>query len=93
MSSTLLISSIAVATTRKRILVHHANNDNVKKHRCKHTKRVPGADDHVSSVLASVSPLIVDDVLYERLTTRSEFGRYKASIGSTYVGKGSQYLE
>ena len=44
-------------------------------------------------MLASVSPLIVDDVLYERLATRSEFGRYKASIGSTDVGKGSHYLE
>ena len=44
-------------------------------------------------MLASVSPMIVDDVLYERLATRSEFGRYKASIGSTDVGKGGQYLE
>ena len=44
-------------------------------------------------MLASVSPLIVDNVLYERLATRSEFGQYKASIVSTDVGKGSHYIE
>ena len=44
-------------------------------------------------MLASVSHLLVDYVLYERLGKRSEFGRYKASIGSTDVGKDSQNIE
>ena len=82
-----------MATTRKRILMHHDDDDNVKEHICKRTKRVPGDADKVSIVLASVSLLLVDDVLCELLATRLESGQYKASIGSTDAGKGSQYLK
>ena len=71
MSLVLLISSIEVEATSKRLLVHHNDNDNVKEHSCKRIKCVTGAADQVSSVLESVLPLIVEDVLYERLATRS----------------------
>ena len=89
----LFISSNEVAETSKRNLVHHDGDDNVIEHVCKRTKSVPGDTDRVSIVLESVSPLLVDNIIYERLTTRSEYGRYKASIGSTEVVKGSQYIE
>jgi hypothetical protein len=39
--------------------------------------------DEISSVLASVSPIFDDATLYERLSARSEVGKFKASIGST----------
>ena len=44
-------------------------------------------------MLASVSPLLNDDVLYKCLATRSEFVKYKVSIGSTDLRKDGQYLE
>ncbi len=44
---------------------------------------IPRAADEISSVLASVSPIYDDATLYERLSARSEVGKFKASIGST----------
>jgi hypothetical protein len=44
---------------------------------------VPRAADEISSILAEVSPLLDDTVMYERLEARSELGKFKASIGST----------
>jgi hypothetical protein len=37
----------------------------------------------VSSVLAGISPILNDDVLYNRMSSRVEIGKFKASIGST----------
>ena len=44
---------------------------------------IPHAADEISSVLASILPLLDDMALYERLSARSEMGKFKASIGST----------
>ncbi len=44
---------------------------------------IPRAADEISSVLASVSPIYDDATLYERLSARSDVGKFKASIGST----------
>jgi hypothetical protein len=46
-------------------------------------KHIPRAADEISSVLASVSPIFDDTTLYERLSARSEVGKFKVSIGST----------
>jgi hypothetical protein len=44
---------------------------------------IPRAADKILSVLASVLPIYDDATLYERLSARSEVGKFKASIGST----------
>jgi hypothetical protein len=52
---------------------------------------IPRVADEVSSVLASVSPTLDDQILYRRLAARAELGKFKASIGSTDA-LGSEYL-
>jgi hypothetical protein len=52
---------------------------------------IPRAADALSSVLASVSPLLDDQALYERLQTRSDLGKFQASIGSTNA-LGNEFL-
>ena len=49
------------------------------------------AADEVSSILASVSPILDDQVLYRRLAARADLGKFKALIGSTDVS-GGKYL-
>jgi hypothetical protein len=49
------------------------------------------AADEISSVLASVSPILDDQTLYGRLAARADLGRFKASIGSTDA-LGGEYL-
>jgi hypothetical protein len=44
---------------------------------------VPRAADEISSVLVPISPILDDMVLYQRLSARSELGKFQASIGST----------
>ena len=44
---------------------------------------IPRAADEISSILASVSPILNDATLYKRLSARSEIGKFQASIGST----------
>jgi hypothetical protein len=56
-------------------------------------KPIPRAADEISSVLASVSPTIDDQVLYERLIEKAELGRFKASIGSTDASRGEYLVE
>ena len=46
-------------------------------------KPIPRAADEISSVLAGISPTLDDMALYERLSARSDIGKFKASIGST----------
>jgi hypothetical protein len=51
----------------------------------------PRAADEISSVLGTVSPLLDDIALYERLSARLELGNFQASIGSTNA-TGKEYL-
>jgi hypothetical protein len=53
---------------------------------------VPRAADQVSSVLASVDPLLNDQTLYHRLTEQANLGRFQTTIGSTNATY-SKYLE
>jgi hypothetical protein len=52
---------------------------------------IPRAADEISSVLGTVSPLLDDIALYERLSARLELGNFQASIGSTNA-TGKEYL-
>ena len=44
---------------------------------------IPRGADEIASVFAGVSPILDDVTLYERLSARSELGKFTASIGST----------
>jgi hypothetical protein len=44
---------------------------------------IPRAIDEVSSVLAGVSPILNDEMLYQRMQDRADLGRFQMSIGST----------
>jgi hypothetical protein len=52
---------------------------------------VPRATDGISSVLVPVSPILDDMVLYQRLSVRSELGRFQTLIGSTDA-PGNDYI-
>jgi hypothetical protein len=52
---------------------------------------VPRAADKIASVLGSISPLLDDTALYQRLSARLELGNFQASIGSTNA-PGKEYL-
>jgi hypothetical protein len=45
-------------------------------------KPVPRAADEISSVLAGISPIYDDAVLYQRLTAQSDLGKFQVSVGS-----------
>ena len=49
--------------------------------------------NEVSSILASVSPILDEQVLYGRLTARADLGKFKASIGSTDVSEGEYLID
>ena len=66
-----------------------ASHDENAAHSC--WQPIPRAAHEVSSILASVSPILDDQVLYGRLAERADVGKFKASIGSTNVS-GSEYL-
>jgi hypothetical protein len=53
---------------------------------------VPRAADEISSVLVSVSPILDDMTLYQRLSARSELGKFQATIGSTDA-PGNEYIK
>ena len=46
-------------------------------------EHVPQEADQISSILASVSPVLNDQTLYSRMAERANLGRFQASIGST----------
>jgi hypothetical protein len=54
---------------------------------------IPRAADEISSILASVSPVLDDTNLYARLSARSELGKFKASIGSTDAPSSAYLME
>jgi hypothetical protein len=66
-----------------------ASHDENAAHPC--WQPIPRAADEVSSILASVSPRLDDQVLYGRLAARADLGKFKASIGSTDMS-GGEYL-
>ena len=56
-------------------------------------KQIPRAADQVSSVLTSVSPILNDEALFQRLTTRADLGKFKSSIGSTNAMEGAYLID
>ena len=52
---------------------------------------IPRAADEISSILASISPTLDDQVLYGRMNERADLGKFKISIGSTDA-LGGEYL-
>jgi hypothetical protein len=54
-------------------------------------EQVPREADQISSILASVSPILNNQTLYSRMAERANLGRFQASIGATNVTD-SEYL-
>jgi hypothetical protein len=46
---------------------------------------VPREADQIASILASVSPILNDQTLYDRMAEQASLGKFQASIGSTKV--------
>jgi transposase InsO family protein len=44
---------------------------------------VPRSADQVSGILAEMSPILIDELLYERMEARARLGKFQTSIGST----------
>jgi hypothetical protein len=66
-----------------------ASHDENAAHPC--WQPIPRAADEVSSILASVSPILDNQVLYGRLAARANLGNFQVSIRSTNVS-GGEYL-
>jgi hypothetical protein len=86
-------ASVQVSSTEARaidtVLEANGATHDEEVHPC--WKPIPRAADEISSVLASVSPILEDQTLYGRLAARADLGRFKASIGSTDA-LGGEYL-
>jgi hypothetical protein len=54
---------------------------------------IPSAADQIASVMAGVSPILDDQVLYGRLSAKADLGKFKASIDSTNATKGEYLLD
>jgi hypothetical protein len=83
------ISSAEARTIDTVIEGNVASHDENAAHPC--WQPISRAADEVSSILASVSPILDDQVLYEHLAVRADLRKFKASIGSTDVS-GGEYL-
>jgi hypothetical protein len=66
-----------------------ASHDGNVAHPC--WQPIPRVADEVSSILASVSPILDNQILYGCLAARADLGKFKASIGSTDIS-GGEYL-
>jgi hypothetical protein len=87
MASSVQIGSIEVKAID--LVMETVEEDSEKPHPC--YQHVPCAADQVSSVLASVSTLLDDQILYEWMAERASLGKFQASIGSTNVTD-SEYI-
>jgi hypothetical protein len=56
-------------------------------------EHVPQEADQISSILASVSPILNDQTLYSRMAERANLGKFQASIGSTNVTDNEYLVE
>ena len=82
MASSVQVGSIEVKA--RDLVMETVDKDSEKPHPCCY-QHVPCASDQVSSVLASVSTILNDHILYERMAERASLGKFQASIGSTNV--------
>ena len=90
MTASVQVLSSAEARTIDTVLERNvASHDKNAAHPC--WQPIPRAANEVSSILASVSPILDDQVLYEHLAVRADLRKFKASIGSTDVS-GGEYL-
>jgi hypothetical protein len=46
---------------------------------------VPRSADQVSDILTEVSPILIDETLYEQMEARARLGKFQTSIGSMNV--------
>ena len=88
MASSVQVGSIEVKA--RDLVMETVDKDSEKPHPCCY-QHVPCASDQVSSVLASVSTILNDHILYERMAERASLGKFQASIGSTNV-MSSEYI-
>ena len=89
MTESVQVSSAEARTIDTVLEGNVASHDENAAHPC--WQPIPRAADEVSSILASVSPILDDQVLYEHLAVRADLRKFKASIGSTDVS-GGEYL-
>ena len=89
MTASVQVSSAKARTIDTVLEGNAASHDEKAAHPC--WRPIPIAADKVSSILASVSPILDDQVLYRRLAVRADLAKFKASIGSTDV-LGGEYL-
>jgi hypothetical protein len=78
------VSSTTISSIESRTIDHVLEDTNVLEEqvtRC--YQPIPHAADEISSVMAGISPILDELSMYERLSARSEMGKFKASIGST----------
>jgi hypothetical protein len=68
------------------LVMETVDEDSEKPHPC--YEHVPCAADQVSSILASVSTILQEQILYERMAERANLGKCQATIGSTNVTDG-----
>ena len=54
--------------------------------------KVPKAADQVSSVLASVDPLLNETTMYHRMEERAKLSDYMIAVGSIRVAKPGEYV-
>jgi hypothetical protein len=87
MAASIEISSIEVQAIDS--VMETMNELYEKPHPC--YQPVPREADQITSVLASVSPLLNDQTLYDRMAERASLGKFQVSIGSTNVTD-SEYL-
>jgi hypothetical protein len=87
MATSVQIGSIEVKAID--LVMETVDEDSEKPHPC--YEHVPRAADQVSIILASVSTILNEQNLYERMTERANLGKFQASIGSTNVTD-SEYL-
>lgn len=82
LSASVQVSSIE-SKTIDTVLVERSELENKGKRPEPCYQHVPAEADQVSSVLAEVSPLLNDRVLYDRMKVQSDIGMFKTAIGST----------
>jgi hypothetical protein len=89
MAASVQVGSIEVKAID--LLMETMNEELQHPHPC--YEPVPQEADQISSILASVSPILNDQTLYSRMAERANLGRFQASIGSTNATDSAYLVE
>jgi hypothetical protein len=88
----MIAASVSIGSVEARLVDNAFEGDStVSDHPCQPYKAILRQAGEIFSVLASVNPILNDQVLYDRMNQQAELGRFKASIGSTNATK-QEYL-